>query len=264
MKTPIRALIVFIVAVLALVLLVMIRPVGDEIPKVCAADAKVCPDGTSVGRNPDLDCEFNPCPERDCADEGETISGMLGSTEKCCEGLKPTTDIADLAVCINCGDGICRDYENAYDCPQDCEVVAFNGSGTSLQEKYDQAVETCMEETQMVAMDWHAAVEVCLQSYAVVEEYQTWCEEQGGYFDYIGLYPVKQCNLPASDFGKECTSDSQCESMCMPELTDDEYEMLRNGIAIENASGKCAQWKIVVGCMPYIVDGTVEGEICID
>ena len=28
----------------------------------CTAEAKVCPDGSNVGRNPELGCEFNPCP----------------------------------------------------------------------------------------------------------------------------------------------------------------------------------------------------------
>jgi hypothetical protein len=28
----------------------------------CTTEAKVCPDGTSVGRNPDKNCEFNSCP----------------------------------------------------------------------------------------------------------------------------------------------------------------------------------------------------------
>jgi hypothetical protein len=29
---------------------------------VCTEEAKVCPDGSIVGRNPNLNCEFNPCP----------------------------------------------------------------------------------------------------------------------------------------------------------------------------------------------------------
>jgi hypothetical protein len=29
----------------------------------CTMEAKACPDGSSVGRNPEKNCEFNPCPE---------------------------------------------------------------------------------------------------------------------------------------------------------------------------------------------------------
>jgi len=28
----------------------------------CTMDAKACPDGSYVGRNPAKNCEFNPCP----------------------------------------------------------------------------------------------------------------------------------------------------------------------------------------------------------
>lgn len=29
----------------------------------CTMEAKVCPDGSYVGRNPAKNCEFNPCPK---------------------------------------------------------------------------------------------------------------------------------------------------------------------------------------------------------
>jgi hypothetical protein len=32
--------------------------------KFCTKDAKACPDGTSVGRNPKNNCEFDPCPTK--------------------------------------------------------------------------------------------------------------------------------------------------------------------------------------------------------
>jgi len=39
-------------------------------PVMCTMEAKICPDGSYVGRNPALDCAFNPCPELvDCGPE---------------------------------------------------------------------------------------------------------------------------------------------------------------------------------------------------
>lgn len=35
---------------------------GGKNPIVCTADAKVCPDGSTVGRDADNNCEFKPCP----------------------------------------------------------------------------------------------------------------------------------------------------------------------------------------------------------
>jgi hypothetical protein len=33
-------------------------------PVACTMEAKACPDGSYVGRNPDKNCEFNPCPAK--------------------------------------------------------------------------------------------------------------------------------------------------------------------------------------------------------
>jgi len=42
----------------------------DTIEVACALDAKLCPDGTSVGRDPYNNCEFEPCPiEIVCIDD---------------------------------------------------------------------------------------------------------------------------------------------------------------------------------------------------
>ena len=55
--------------IILIVLLLMASAVGyavhNSIGKddlACMADAKICPDGSYVSRNPDLDCEFNSCP----------------------------------------------------------------------------------------------------------------------------------------------------------------------------------------------------------
>jgi len=37
-------------------------PTAEEPPEACTADAKVCEDGTAVGRDPSNNCEFYPCP----------------------------------------------------------------------------------------------------------------------------------------------------------------------------------------------------------
>lgn len=38
----------------------LVRPVVD--PVFCTADAKICPNGSAVGRNNKNNCEFYPCP----------------------------------------------------------------------------------------------------------------------------------------------------------------------------------------------------------
>lgn len=59
-----------------------------EEPIACTEEARLCPNGTSVARNPALNCEFNPCPgtspgtfkvkfEKDSVFKGEPISFSL-------------------------------------------------------------------------------------------------------------------------------------------------------------------------------------------
>ena len=51
---------------------------GTVKPKACPKDAKLCPDGiTSVGRDPENNCEFFPCPET-----GKTGDAPMTDKEK--------------------------------------------------------------------------------------------------------------------------------------------------------------------------------------
>jgi len=105
-------------------------------PVFCTQDAMECPDGSFVGRIAP-DCEFAPCPDADCAKQGEGVktSGKDGSylSKHCCPGLSPIDntidpDNCDLrrdvdydSVCVDCGDGICGLGENKCNCPEDCQ-----------------------------------------------------------------------------------------------------------------------------------------------
>lgn len=33
----------------------------DDLPRACTEEAKICPDGSTVGRDPNNNCEFSPC-----------------------------------------------------------------------------------------------------------------------------------------------------------------------------------------------------------
>jgi len=56
---------------------------------------------------------------------------------------------------------------------------------------------------------------------------------------------------------------SECEGLCVAELTDEEWDAaVRDGEQVE-ISGKCSAWRIVVGCIPMVENGQVR-PICID
>ena len=60
------------IIIIGIVLVVFIGVIGafylfidNKSPIACTEEAKLCPDGSYVARNSELNCEFNPCPEED-------------------------------------------------------------------------------------------------------------------------------------------------------------------------------------------------------
>ena len=49
----------------------------DAPKKICKKDTSTCPDGSTVRRNPDKNCEFDDCPEIR-VNEMDMIKGILG------------------------------------------------------------------------------------------------------------------------------------------------------------------------------------------
>jgi hypothetical protein len=92
---------------------------------------------------------------------------------------------------------------------------------------------------------------------------QASCEAQGGRWGRIGRSPREQCNLPASDAGKQCLSSSECEGLCLADISSDQLDAVMRGKNVVHTSGKCSAWRIVVGCVPMVEDGVIR-PICID
>ncbi len=119
--------------------------------KPCTEEAKVCPDGSTVGRT-GPNCEFVPCPQKGCVGAGEEMSPKeYGRGGRCCVGLTqiktsryfypcdnpgknacdengcsippPTSDESPWWQCTLCGNGKCEPAygENKCNCPKDCK-----------------------------------------------------------------------------------------------------------------------------------------------
>ena len=66
-------LVILIFAALVLAGCVAEFEIEDPPPeRVCTEEARACPDGSFVARNPDLNCDFNPCP----AVRADTCEGL--------------------------------------------------------------------------------------------------------------------------------------------------------------------------------------------
>lgn len=132
-------------------------------------------------------------------------------------------------------------------------AAALNGS--QLRERYLSSVQHCLSSQDPEACEAQQTPER--------NAYKAWCESQGGRFGRTGRMPLSNCNLPTTDGGRLCTDSSQCESMCLAELTDQQKRALESGLTVAGVTGKCAEWSIVVGCNSIVQDDTAV-VICID
>lgn len=90
------------------------------------------------------------------------------------------------------------------------------------------------------------------------------CEALGGRWARIGLAPGESCNLPTSDAGKICADSSECESLCLADLSRADQDRVARTKTPLAASGKCAPWRVVVGCIAVVENGMVKTILCID
>jgi hypothetical protein len=82
------------------------------------------------------------------------------------------------------------------------------------------------------------------------------CEKQQGKWGTLGMMGTEQCNLPTLDKSKECTDNSQCESVCFTE------NKIMPG---QPSKGGCYGWTSVLGtCLTTIKEGIVQHPLCVD
>lgn len=164
-------LIVLGILVVLIILPSLISP--SNIPFCCTQEAKICPDGTSVGRGGWF-CSFEKCPKlENYAKEGEKFSAVYDEYPEHCQegliewssGMDTRISIADecymtfalsglpVGICINCGNGICEDIEGVCNCPEDCvgqgKSNYLNAEEFCNSTRGQNLVENCEEEFAM-------------------------------------------------------------------------------------------------------------------
>jgi|GEM_PF-1804866 len=125
-----------------------------ETTENCGIDCAVCGNGVCESPNE----TYENCPEDCCAEAGYRNRAPVN----CCEGLKKI-DPCDVEpkpsycmitmmqeACINCGNGICEEYETTKNCPQDCIVNA-----TSCEELPSLDIDA-LDRNSQLAFQWKA------------------------------------------------------------------------------------------------------------
>ena len=146
-KPQLPLVLVVLIAVVAASAVLLIQSSEEE--KVCAADAKICPDGTAVGRVLP-DCDFAPCPVlTSCKEDNDCVFNPRVGNSCCIKGTDicseprlyeplPPNYKCDPAECVcesgsceyalncylstECGDGVCDPIETCDNCPEDCDT----------------------------------------------------------------------------------------------------------------------------------------------
>lgn len=88
------------------------------------------------------------------------------------------------------------------------------------------------------------------------------CEEKKGIWKKIGLGPVEECNLPTEDSGKICSDSTQCEGVCLAEISSEDLRKGMRGKLLKT-NGQCSAWIKVVGCRAYVHHGW-GSVVCVD
>jgi len=95
----------------AAIILVAVIAISLPIPmqKACTEEAKICPDGSAVGRT-GQNCEFTPCPT-ECNVDSDCVPKECCHPTSCInKALKDVCNLACTAVCegpLDCGAGSC-------------------------------------------------------------------------------------------------------------------------------------------------------------
>ena len=98
---------------LILISLLIISGCSQINPTGCTEDARVCPDGSVVVRDPNNNCEFDPCPE-ECSTDSDCGTG--GCSSQICSTKENAEDI--ITTC---------EYKEEYDCLQKTSCSCIEG-----------------------------------------------------------------------------------------------------------------------------------------
>ena len=105
-----------------------------------------------------------------------------------------------------------------------------------------------------------APPEVPESTEAYVEGNMKLCAAEGGSYQREGMLGWWRCTMPYSDAGKACSDRSDCEGKCLTGADNGGDWSFETG----GARGVCQATDSPFGCYAEIIDGRVNGTLCVD
>jgi hypothetical protein len=129
MKSKILMIIFLILVILLGVFVFSNINFKDRNMKVCTLDAKLCPDGSSVSRDPDNNCEFYECPGENekhfCTSESRNVDACITLYQPVCGFFNPEKIQCIIYPCaVTYGNGCvaCQDENVLYWEDGECSI----------------------------------------------------------------------------------------------------------------------------------------------
>ncbi len=279
----------------------------------CTCDGKDCGIdgyGNSCGDCGNLVCLNNQCvncrEDKDDCDKDEVCINGICEVEstcrtpidnkegigECCDPYKEVNVYSNPPACnplfcghicldINCGDGLCRNYENECYCPEDCGnskclKADLNCDGFISMADYTEFVVDYMDHKKLISLcgdpiqgvyryrsDLNEDSDISMADYTEFVEIYTnntdtglkdTCENIGGkWIEKSEEIDKARCSYPTEDAGNSCTDSSECESYCLaPE----------DSKVGDKVNGSCAEYTFL-DCAKEVENGQVISEWCI-
>lgn len=92
---------------------------------------------------------------------------------------------------------------------------------------------------------------------------QELCEQEGGIWGPIGLFPEPVCTQRTLDAGRYCADTGECAASCDAALTEEQYQAMLDGEPVLTG-GQCSPATPLIGCHAMVHAGKVDGILCID
>lgn len=111
-----------------------------------------------------------------------------------------------------------------------------------------------LEEIEKLEQTVDTTLPLVQQAYSI--ETKKVCLHEGGEWKKVGRQQADTCVLPASDAGKACQNNKECEVACVALNAQIEAGKAAQGVCLESTN--------LFGCRAYISNGIVEPTLCVD